>query len=407
MPAVTADAPNTRFLFPPTTDDSTGFGLPGVSLLRRKIRPTSVLSHNLLNPVAHNRVLFGDVVSPRGNAKIIAARVSPATLQYMSEISNNIVNEPYWGSVTHLVYRGMIVNKDGQLELGTADSVAIGSGIANRSKMHLSTVVELVERWGLKLVWGMQDYHENHRVRMMVRKDPKTFLRGLLGMIKSFEMCEIEIDAVIMSEILKAPNAVDLLGDSGCCVWLNIGPKGCIGDIQRVYSQCFDFLTTVVVKSFGYQSYADVITNHGGLYSLKPSNESALKHFKSRTESMDFPCVQILMEIDTAGVEYELNPANNDIAVGMRVISRKEIYGMMMYGELNMVCRYNTDDGWSSINIPGKNTQISYDSEMVVRKKLMHVKEKQMGGVVIGELQDDLFPTHRDSLLTEISALLG
>lgn len=368
----------------------------------RRVKPTSIPSP-VLSTFDTNPAIFatasthGDIPS----TKIIAARISPQTIDDLAERCVDVVSQKFWLNLNHIVFRALTINSEGKLDMMCPTMYF--------PKLCLESVKAIESRWDhLKLVWGMFDYHEDYKVFKLVRSQPQIFLDSLRAIVKNFEIKVMEIDVMVLAAVFHLPNAQEELANCGCKFWLTIGNNGQPQEIQDLYVKCFDFIEVVVIKSFGFQRYNDHQSTHGTFYSMQPSPESAHKYFVDRVESMEFPGAKILMEIDTCGVEYRVSENDNDVARSMRIINRREIHKLLLLGEVNVVCRYNAHDGASMISVPGKKLAISHDNEQVIRKKFNYVRENHLGGVLLGEMQDDLFPNHRDSLFNSSTlSLLG
>lgn len=320
--------------------------------------------------------------------------------------SDNLKNEGYWMHCSHICWEGLTINCLGQVMESPGNSAVLDD-----PAVYAPIVESICMRWRLSMVWSFRSYAEDPNLLDYLSNPvyANNFWHTLIQMCTNRGIRIIEIDintlAVVLCSSRNPELAIRSLCELGCSLWVvvdNMGEALADSKMEFIMNTIMPLVEVLVLNSFGFLKVKYLNTSHGKYRSMEVYPESSLNDFESLLENMrNFAPnhVQILMGISTSGIEYAAKSTDSMSVDKYRHLPLSCIRHRKRFGNCRFVESYDHDKGASTIEFPEDKVWISYDNENVLSRKLQFVNVHNLGGVVIGSLEDDISPHSANSLL--------
>lgn len=343
---------------------------------------------------------------------VLAVRFTIKGLHDLVSESHNVVSEKYWSAMTHFVFHGLTVDMTGKVILGQPlhfrgddDYEVYSNSVLNDPSTYIPVINNLRQEYPhLKIVLSLPPVSDNVFLKKQSQVATMQFLYSLKDLVDTYRLNTIfEIESNMLEAVLKSETEWNYLETLPISFWVYlptiepISHRSC-----EIIWKLFNMgkIDSVCLKSYGHLRLSRCPTSHGTYQSALVHPESALSDLKLAYDliSAYVDPAKILMDIDTCGVEFVRNQAHSGFVERFRLAPLKEIRNRKLLGKSTFFENYDSKAGCSMIEFPQERTVISYDNAQVRQLKFDYVFEKNMKGVVLGELNNDLHPSSNQSL---------
>ncbi len=306
-----------------------------------------------------------------------------------------------WKDMTHLIFEHVMPE---------------GTPIAGRRLTSCRTLAPLLKSIvqanpHLKVIHALTN---EYRLSLQEPKELLTiesafkFVRRLCKIIDQYKPDYFELDLDILRKLWRYPAVWHQL--MMCCKFLVTND---LGSLDRETSSLLkhmvsnDYLFRLILKSYGFLNVKYVKTTHGTYQHMHVNSDSAVKYFTDQLDEYVFiPTNLMLMEIDTCGVEYLTAQYETNRVQKFKVCPLRIIHERLRLDKNN---RENCDitQGACIVEFPKDRVYISYDNPAVRQLKFETIIKYGIGGVVLGELTNDIYPISTRSLFRQTVTALG
>lgn len=347
----------------------------------------------------------------------------------MTEHIGNVEDLPLWSQVTGVVIEGLSITRQGKVVVGTPRYVdrygrmsffpgpdedshdPYGEEVLSGIDTYMPVLRRLIARYpDVHWVWSMPMLGAHPILLNAVRENMSDFLESL-------EQLDCPGDAILMDHCTYM-NINACAGDWGRLLrmkhvwWIRLLPDAPYWYMRRDVVQALynsGRMGMICLPSFGYLEYHRLPTSHGTYQWLNVADESAMQNFLGMLMHLPAGISRsvVLMEMDTCAVEYQRNRQSfGDQAMALRILPISVVRHRRMHSDLSFDEVYSVERCSSLLKFWDQQTVISYDSDIVVRRKLHTCRTHHLGGAMLGLLQHDLPPHCAESLLMKSVSLL-
>lgn len=306
---------------------------------------------------------------------VVAVRLSADSLQ--PELLKDALDEYKWSDISHVVLDCLMV-RDCRIQLGTSGPDPSHDPILSSTVTYLPLLQEYVlKKWPhIRLVLTTP--------KQMLKLHARETVSGLQALAISFPEVLFEIPMKEFDELYNYFKLTSLQ------FWVVQNEPSMYGR----YMGCSS-VDKHVIKSFGYLKHDILNTTHGRMYELCVYPESALCKSQEvldliETSNWFTSTDQLVLELDTQGVEYLRKVSDSKYANRVRVLPYKEIIQLMTAHREDVFSyelffdAYNGASGFEFKDVQGDH-YVSFDSADVTKAKLKFVHENGMAGVMMGD----------------------
>jgi hypothetical protein len=353
------------------------------------------------------KVCFDDRASGEGQ-RTVAARFTVETAVWAienypepAELRTDI-----WEGLTHLFFQGLLVTYEG--EVTDQDLKVLAS-----PRTYVKYINDLVKSNDVQLVWSLPS--NDPYMFNAVASNRSLFYSSLKTMCAKYNITSLEVDYRFFSGMLLEENdwlmfPFDILEKVYVTVDSHNMQNNADMDLLKAVKEHLGGKFAVVMKSFGFMAVSDLQTSHGTFRTTHVYPDSSLTIFNEGItilKSIGVEVSNVIMEIDTCGVEFITQSSNVHAVKEYRIITLRAIRHMKMFGKNIYNERFDSRWQYCMLEFPNMKTVISYDNDEVRTLKLQYVVSEGLQGVLMGPLQHDLAPQHPSSLFNWTAAILN
>lgn len=334
----------------------------------------------------------------------VCMRLALSTFDFM--IFEELLSAPFWQYVTHIVLTDwLVMSEDGVLALGQGRT-----GFRFSAFTMLQPLKEFLERWShLKVIWSMPDITADSIMQSRVRVYGVMVVQSLETLVRNFclKMDGLLLDTAWVPSLSDTYRGLDALKEvlhnlEVEKIWvIHLSGVALYDWHHRLFMETFaPMIEYWILKAFGYLHFEPTVyTEHGTFFNLSAVSESACEDVEhaifTLTNQWMLPENKVLLYISTTGAEYRVTDTNK--CFGFSTIPLHEVRRLMCCLDGSSYQKeVNVERGTSLMRMDDK--VISYDNEMMRDRKLEMAKK--LGGIMMGGLENDLFPFHRQSLVS-------
>lgn len=353
--------------------------------------------------------------SPRSNTnythyspgKVVATRVTLETLTWWLLEFVNLGDQPWWQQLTHLIFDGLRIDNEGQVVAATSDR------LLDCTNTYRSTVLNIIEKHPhINLVYSCPSYGDMPDKLTLVRQNGRIFWQSFMEVWESHRIQAVEMDYHILEAATSSDQDWQYFITHVCHRIDNWYVS--ISNTRMIMQPSFDHLKRLdtamnphyVVRSYGFIGVEDITTGQHVYRQVRICPDSVLGMFSFifRTLcALNVHSERIIMDMDTRGLEFMRSPDDPTLAMKIRLVSLRDIRHRKLMGHQSFVESFEAIHVSCLLDFPFDNTCISFDNHEVRTRKLDFILANKMAGIMIGPMQDDVFPTHPDSLLSWVS----
>lgn len=343
---------------------------------------------------------------------VLAVRFTIKGLHDLVSETVNFIDEKYWSAITHIVFHGLSVDMTGKAIFGQPlhfrgdlDYEVYRDSVLNDPSTYIPIINNLrAEYPHLRIVLSLPPVSDNVFLKKQAQAAPMQFLFSLKEIVEAYSLNTIfEIESNMLEAVLKSETEWSYLESLPVSFWIYlptiepISQRSC-EMIWRLFQM--GKIDSISLKSYGHLRLTRCPTSHGTYQTALVHPESSLADFKMAYDlvSAYVDPAKILMDIDTCGVEFVRNKTHQGFVEKFRLVPLKEVRHRKLLGKSTFYENYDSNAGSSMIEFPNDWKVISYDNDQVRQQKFDFVFEKQMKGVVLGELINDVHPSSNQSL---------
>ena len=326
------------------------------------------------------------------------------TLDYV--IFEELVGAPFWENVTHIVLTDWLtLTDDGTVMF----SEGLG-GFRLSALTLLEPLKEFLKKWShLKPVWSLPDLVQVPLRQCRVRLFGANVLETFEALAKQFDlkMHALMLDTLWVPALGDSYRGLDTLKDIVLTLnidWLwvqQLNGSALYDWHHRLFMEMFEPMVEYwTVKTFGFTQFEPVThTEHGSYFKFSPVSESSCEDvcqvLFTLVNQWQIPKEKLLLYLSTTGAKYSVTKERQ--CYDFTALPLHEIRRLMCCRDPDTYHHEIDRAHGSSLLVLGDDTIVSYDDEMMRERKLLLART--FGGVMVGPLEDDLFPFHRQSLL--------
>lgn len=341
--------------------------------------------------------------------QLIVTRLDTEAVDDLMFLSTNLKEDPFWQPVTHLAFGGLMVDGGGRVKTDLRN-------VLDSPTTYVPVIESVCARWGIDLVWTLPSFAEDefflHNV-MVAPAFVRRFWSSLYECIDKHAITRLEFDLhTLAAVLLNSPDpdtVVMQLRQKECRLWIgvcNAVPFLDTAKMETLMEFVRPLFERIVLRSSGFFDIKLLPTSKGRYRTMILAADNGLSAFDCLYNHVSHWCTnaEVLMELPTSGIEYAMNPADQEVVDKYRHVALSEIKQRLRFGSETYQRYADTKTNISMVYFPDSKTWLSYDNENVRRGKLHYAKTHQLGGIVIGQLNDDLAPNHESSLLNAVAA---
>jgi hypothetical protein len=285
--------------------------------------------------------------------------------------------------------------------------------------LYVPVIKSICERWSIRLVWTLPSYAEDEYVLKNVLSRLEfceTFWPSLMHTIDEFGIRCLEVDlhtlAAVLMNSADPESIIVALHQKNCTLWISVDNAVEFLD----YGKMCTLMNTVrpifermVLKSFGFMEINKLPTSKGTYRTMTLGADNSLTSFDALFTYVLQWCgnEQILMELATCGIEYTVDKNDSEIVDKYRFVPLSVIKHRLRFGGLRHHQYYDHVNNVCMAHFPDENSWICFDSEQVRIEKLRYAKNEKLGGIVVGELHNDVAPNSEECVLKVASRFMA
>lgn len=340
--------------------------------------------------------------------KLVATRVTLETLNWWLLEFVNLTSQPWWEQLTHLFFDSLRIDDECQVVAATSNQ------LLECTNTYRPTVLSMVQSHPhIKLVYSCPSYGDMPHKLAHIRLNGQVFWQSLLELCDSHRIEAIELDFHILEAATSAPTDWQFFAEQVChridSWFISFSNTRMLGhplSFEHLKRLDAALNAQYILRSQGFIGVENITTGPHVYRQTRICPDSVLGMFTYLfriLRGLNIHSDRIIMDIDTRGLEFMRCQEDPNMAAKIRLVPLRDIRHRKLMGHQSFVEIYESIHVSSMLDFPLDHTCISFDNNEVRTRKLDFIITNNMSGVLIGPMQDDVFPTHHESLLSWVS----